>query len=216
MQEYGLNVFVKQRKGKHKGNVGTAVWNTGIRTQEIRFRQVPQVEEEKAALPCRQVHLLPTQLLTCGPKKLGPVVSVSQKLSAIWSTRSHPLPPFVLICFSLSPSHLFSRSQLNIRPISQATCLEQSKGSKSISAAQQWCRRASERQLVVHAQGRSLENQQWWNMFFFNDSKLMIFSSIHHAWFPWAYAKEKKTRDSSGCFNSSEMASPLQDSTGKE
>jgi len=38
MQEYGLNVFVKQRKGKHKGNVGTAVSNTGIRTQEIRFR----------------------------------------------------------------------------------------------------------------------------------------------------------------------------------
>lgn len=134
-----------------------------------------------------------------------------------------PSGPLVLIPFlrsfsfvSLSPSHLFSRSQLNIRPISQATCLEQSKGSKSISAAQQWCRRASEHQLVVHAQGRSLENQQWWNMFFFNDSKLMIFSSIHHAWFPWAYAKEKKTRDSSGCFNSSEMASPLQDSTGKE
>jgi hypothetical protein len=29
---------------------------------------------------------------------------------------------------------------------------------------------------VVHARGRSLENQQWQNMFFFiNDSKLMIF-----------------------------------------
>jgi len=134
----------------------------------------------------------------CKPKAQCHLV---HSFSSPSSVRSH-------LFLSLSPSHLFSRSQLNIRPISQATCLEQSKGSKSISAAQQWCRRASERQLVVHAQGRSLENQQWWNMFFFNDSKLMIFSSIHHAWFPWAYAK-KKTRDSSGCFNSSEMASPL-------
>ena len=51
---------------------------------------------------------------------------------------------------------------------------------------------------------------------FFDDSKLMIyfFSSILRTWLPWTYVK-KKTRDSSGCFISCEMASLLQDSTGK-
>jgi hypothetical protein len=45
--EYGLDVLAKQRKGKGKENVGTAVWNMGIGTQEIRFRWVPQVEEKQ-------------------------------------------------------------------------------------------------------------------------------------------------------------------------
>jgi hypothetical protein len=46
--------------------------------------------------------------------------------------------------------------------------------------------------------------------------KVMIFLLFFVRVMPRAYAKEKKTRDSSGCFISCEMASLLQDSTGKE
>jgi hypothetical protein len=40
------------------------------------------------------------------------------------------------------------------------------------------------------------------------------FSFLHAL--PWANAKEKKTTDQSGCFNSYEMAGLLQDSIGKQ
>jgi len=144
----------------------------------------------------------------CKPKAQCHLV---HSFSSPSSVRSH-----LFLSLSFSSILSFSAKYPTNKPSNLPWAEQGQQEHQCSTAVVQESKRASERQLVVHAQGRSLENQQWWNMFFFNDSKLMIFSSIHHAWFPWAYAKEKKTRDSSGCFNSSEMASPLQDSTGKE
>jgi hypothetical protein len=71
---------------------------------------------------------------------------------------------------ALSPSQLFSLVLSN--PSGEAKQLALS-GARAARASVQ---HRAEVQREQHTRGRSLENQQWQNMFFFiNDSKLMIF-----------------------------------------
>ena len=131
--------------------------------------------------------------------------SASQKLRAFW-TRSHPLPPFVLIISSVSVSSFSSLPLSFLAKYPTNRSGEAKQLSLRGQGRQEYqCNIAlrcskSKRAPVGGPHAREkLGKSTMAEHVFFDNSKLMIFSSILRTWFPWTYVK-KKTRDSSGCF----------------